>query len=255
MQKRTLMMVVAGGLMLAACGGGEGGDVAISSPASLGAPVGAAAVAESTSTTTTPTTPTAGTGGTGSTPPSTVGRVNQPPTISGVPATVVGAGVDYVFQPVVTDPDGDALRFVAINLPAWATLDPATGRIQGQPKSGDNGVSGPITLSVTDGATQAALPEFRIQVQPGQGNGLIKLAWQLPAQNTDGSAVNQALGTRVHYGRRTRAYDTAVTVPGRGTTRHVVTGLDAGTWYVALTTVDPEGLESDYSEERVALVN
>ena len=69
------------------------------------------------------------------------------------------------------------------------------------------------------------------------------------------AVVAQALGTRVHYGRRTKAYDASVTVPGTGATRHVVTGLQAGTWYVALTTVDPAGLESDYSEERVALVN
>jgi hypothetical protein len=168
---------------------------------------------------------------------------------------VVGAGTDYAFQPAASDPDGDALRFVASNLPAWASFDPATGRIQGQPKSSDTGVSGPITLSVTDGVAQVALPEFRIQVQAGQGTGLIKLAWQLPAQNTDGSAVKQALGTRIYYGRRTKIYDTNLTVPGLGTTRHVLTGMGAGTWYVALTTVDPEGIESDYSEEHVALVN
>jgi hypothetical protein len=183
-----------------------------------------------------------------------VSRPNQPPTFSGVPTTAVGVGADYFFQPVAADPDGDALRFVARNLPTWASLDPTTGRIQGQPKASDNGVSGPITLSVSDGVAEAALPAFQIQVQPGQG-GLIRLAWQLPAQNTDGSVVAQALGTRVHYGRRTKAYDASVTVPGTGATRHVVTGLQAGTWYVALTTVDPAGLESDYSEERVALVN
>jgi hypothetical protein len=167
---------------------------------------------------------------------------------------VVGVGIDYFFQPVASDPDGDALRFVARNLPAWASLDPTTGRIQGQPKPSDNGVSGPITLSVSDGFTEVSLPAFQIQVQAGEG-GLIKLAWQLPEQNTDGSAVAQALGTRIHYGRRAKTYGASVAVPGKGKTRHVLTGLQAGTWYVALTTVDPEGLESDYSEERVALVN
>jgi hypothetical protein len=181
-------------------------------------------------------------------------RPNQPPTISGVPTTVAGAGVDYVFLPVASDPDGDTLRFLARNLPAWATLDPASGRIQGQPKPGDNGVSGPITLSVSDGLAEASLPAFQIEVQPGQG-GLIKLAWKLPGQNSDGSAVAQALGTRIYYGRRSSAYEANVTVPGKGATRHVLTGLQAGTWYVALTTVNPEGLESDFSEERVALVN
>lgn len=236
MQKRIQVMVIVGGLTLVACGGGGGGGLSASGTAGRAAPAAAGAAAGDTT---------------------TVARVNTPPTISGAPTTVVGAGLDYVFQPVATDPDGDALRFVATNLPAWAALDPATGRIQGQPKSSDNGVSGPITLSVSDGLAQVSLPEFQIQVQPGQGggSGLIKLAWQLPAQNADGSAVAKALGTKIHYGRRPKAYDARVTVPGKGATRHVLTGLQAGTWFVALTTVDPEGLESDYSEERVALVN
>lgn len=228
------VMGVVGGLMLAACGGGGGeGARGTTDTVSLAAPQGSRAVAE------------------GAAEPA---RPNQPPTISGAPTTVVGVGIDYAFQPVATDPDGDTLRFAASNLPAWATLDPASGRIQGQPKASDNGVSGPITLSVSDGINEVSLPAFQIQVQPGQG-GLIKLAWQLPAQNADGSAVAQALGTRIYYGRSTRAYDANVTVPGKGATRHVLTGLQAGTWYLALTTVDPEGLESDFSEERVALVN
>lgn len=227
------VMGIVGGLMLAACGGGGGGGADSTNTVSLAAPEAAGAVA------------------TGAAEPA---RPNQPPTISGTPTTVVGVGIDYVFQPVASDPEGDTLRYAASNLPAWATLDPASGRIQGQPKASDNGVSGPITLRVSDGLNEVSLPAFQIQVQPGQG-GLIKLAWQLPAQNADGSAVAQALGTRIYYGRSTKAYDANVTVPGRGATRHVLTGLQGGTWYLALTTVDPEGLESDFSEERVALVN
>jgi Putative Ig domain len=228
------VMVLVGGLTLAACGGGGGGGSSATGVTSGAAP---------------------GSAGASTGDADLRSRPNQPPAISGAPTTVVGVGVDYVFQPVATDPDGDALRFVASNLPAWATLDPTTGRIQGQPKSSDDGVSGPITLSVSDGVALASLPEFRIQVQAGQGNGLIKLAWQLPVENADGTAVAKSLGTRIYYGRRARAYDANVTVPGRGTTRHVLTGLQAGTWYVALTTVDPEGIESDLSEERAALVN
>jgi hypothetical protein len=237
MRKGMQVMGILGGLILAACGGDGGGGASVASAPGLAAPAGAGAV------------PAAAPAGV----PETA-RPNQPPTISGAPTTVVAAGVGYVFQPVATDPDGDTLRFVASNLPAWATLDPASGRIQGQPKASDNGVSGPITLRVSDGVHEVSLPAFQIQVQPGQG-GLIKLAWQLPAQNADGSAVAQALGTRIYYGRSSKAYDTNFTVPGKGATRHVLTGLQAGTWYVALTTVDPEGLESDFSEERVALVN
>jgi hypothetical protein len=180
---------------------------------------------------------------------------NQPPRITGAPPTLARAGVDYEFAPVASDPEGGALSFSATNLPAWVTFDASSGRLGGQPRSSDGGLSEPILLTVSDGVSQASLAEFRIEVQPGQGKGLVKLAWQLPDRNADGSTIARALGTRIYYGRVARNYEAAVTVPGRGATRHVLTGLDSGTWYIAMTSVDPEGLESDFSDERVAIVN
>lgn len=75
---------------------------------------------------------------------------NAPPVISGTPATRVQADADYEFRPVASDPDADPLRFSAINLPSWASLDGATGRLHGRPQPNDKGVYGPITLTVTD---------------------------------------------------------------------------------------------------------
>mgnify|MGYP003876145863 CR=1 FL=1 len=182
-------------------------------------------------------------------------KVNAPPVIGGAPTTLLSTETRYDFQPSASDPDADPLRFSALNLPPWASLDPATGRISGQPGPMDAGLYGPITLSVSDGAHQVALPDFEIRVETAPARGRIKLAWQLPSTNEDGSAINQVLLTRIYFGRGSRAYQGAYTVPGPGTTKYVLKGLQPGTWYVATTAVDPEGLESVFSDETVALVN
>ena len=62
---------------------------------------------------------------------------NRPPVISGNPSSSVTAGDTYDFTPTATDPDGDALFFSINETPAWASFDSGTGRLTGQPTSGD----------------------------------------------------------------------------------------------------------------------
>ena len=59
--------------------------------------------------------------------------------ISGTPAPSVLAGSLYSFTPDATDPDGTPLTFTIQNRPIWASFDPATGRLQGTPLSGNAG--------------------------------------------------------------------------------------------------------------------
>lgn len=89
---------------------------------------------------------------------------NRAPTISGTAPAEVFVGANYVFQPVADDADGDTLVFGAQNLPLWATLDAATGRVSGVPGAGDEGVYDGIVLSVSDGELSAQLAPFRIVV-------------------------------------------------------------------------------------------
>ncbi|MDH3751768.1 MAG: putative Ig domain-containing protein, partial [Gammaproteobacteria bacterium] len=56
------------------------------------------------------------------------------------------------------------LTFGIFGQPAWASFDPATGRLSGTPGPGDAGPHNNIVISVSDGAAAASLPAFSIIV-------------------------------------------------------------------------------------------
>jgi hypothetical protein len=89
---------------------------------------------------------------------------NQPPTISGSPATTVRAGVAYNFQPAAADPERRQLRFSIANKPSWAQFNSWTGRLSGTPSSRHVGTTSGIVIRVSDGWLSAALPRFSITV-------------------------------------------------------------------------------------------
>jgi hypothetical protein len=172
----------------------------------------------------------------------------------------VAADSDYVFQPTATDPEGDPLRFSALKLPAWAGLDPLTGRIAGRPRPSDQGVYGPIVVTVSDGRNAVDLPEFTITVGPaGRGQDQPKrgvtLSWRPPERNADGSPIGRPPRYRIHYGRASRVYDRSVQLDDPGVSRYTFTDLEPGTWYLAMTAVGDDDIESDYSQETVAVVD
>ena len=65
--------------------------------------------------------------------PANAGARNQPPQISGTPAITAYVGVDYSFQPVATDPEGQTVTFGVNSRPAWATFSTSTGLLSGKP--------------------------------------------------------------------------------------------------------------------------
>jgi hypothetical protein len=93
---------------------------------------------------------------------------NLPPVITGSPPTKLTAGTLYSFQPQSTDPDGDTLSYSAMNLPAWATINKTSGLVSGTPSEANVGMSGMITIEVSDGKAASDLPQFRIEVTSGQ---------------------------------------------------------------------------------------
>jgi len=97
----------------------------------------------------------------GTTPPA-----NNPPTISGTPATSVAEGSSYSFTPSANDADsGDTLTFSISNKPSWATFNTASGRLSGTPGNGDVGTTTGIRITVTDGSgASASLAAFNIEV-------------------------------------------------------------------------------------------
>ena len=89
---------------------------------------------------------------------------NEPPTISGSPATSVEEGQAYSFTPTASDPNDDVLTFSIAGQPGWADFDTANGTLSGTPASGDAGTYLGIVISVTDGEFTASLPAFTITV-------------------------------------------------------------------------------------------
>lgn len=89
---------------------------------------------------------------------------NVAPTISGMPATTAKAGKAYSFQPTARDANGDDIWFWVTGKPAWATLDPKTGRLSGMPSKSDVGVHEDIQIVAWDGKAAAKLPKFDITV-------------------------------------------------------------------------------------------
>ncbi|WP_158291790.1 beta strand repeat-containing protein [Lampropedia puyangensis] len=96
----------------------------------------------------------------------TVINVNDAPTIAGVPLTSVSQGQPYLFVPTAADVDvGAVLTFTISHLPAWASLDPATGTLSGTPTDADVGTTtSDIVITVSDGELTASLPAFDLSV-------------------------------------------------------------------------------------------
>ncbi|MGH8179174.1 MAG: putative Ig domain-containing protein [Steroidobacter sp.] len=171
---------------------------------------------------------------------------NDPPTITGSPATSVNAGVAYSFQPNGSDPDGDTLTYSIQNRPSWATFNTSTGRLSGAPAIANAGAYANVVISVSDGAASASLPAFTITVaQPT--NGSATLSWTPPTQNTDGSTITNLAGFRIAYGASSVALNQTIEIANPGLATYVVTGLNSGTWYFAVKAYSSSGAESALS--------
>ena len=94
------------------------------------------------------------------------GAGNTAPSISGTPASQVTVNNSYVFQPLATDADGDALSFSIANKPSWATFNSGTGHLGGTPADEHAGTYGNIVISVSDVTDTVSMPGFSIQVAP-----------------------------------------------------------------------------------------
>lgn len=172
---------------------------------------------------------------------------NAAPTISGDPTTSVDAGAAYAFTPSATDADDDMLTFSISGRPGWAQFDTMTGELSGTPGSGDVGTYSDIVISVSDGTASASLSAFSITVQ-AVANGSATLSWTPPAQNEDGSSLDDLDGYTVHWGKEPGSYTNSADIDA-GLSRYVVDSLTTGTWYFAMRAYNTSGVYSAYSNE------
>lgn len=169
---------------------------------------------------------------------------NNPPTISGTPATTAQVDRAYSFKPIANDPEGATLSWSVQGLPSWATFNTATGLLSGTPTVA--GSYGNIVISVSDGANKASLQAFTITVAAAQ-LGSATMSWVAPTQNTDGSALNDLAGYRIVYGTSAGALDKTIQVNNPSVTSYVVENLTSATWYFAVKAYSSAGTESSLS--------
>jgi len=173
---------------------------------------------------------------------------NMPPEISGNPPGSVTVGQTYSFMPTASDPDGDTLTFGLTGAPAWLTVSSGTGVVTGMPQSGDVGSYTGIVLYADDGQSRTELPAFSILVNDVPMTGSVTLSWTAPTQNTDGSPLTDLAGYRIYYGTSPGNYtQQPIVIDNPGLTSYVVDNLAAGTYYFVSTSVNLQGIQSDYS--------
>ncbi|MEM8685317.1 MAG: putative Ig domain-containing protein [Pseudomonadota bacterium] len=176
------------------------------------------------------------------------GGNNTAPTISGSPPTQVTAGQGYSFTPSANDADGDALTFTIQNRPSWASFNMQTGQLSGTPGAGDGGTYSNIRIGVTDGVASSQIPSFDLTVS-AVSNASLTINWTPPTQNVDGSPIAPLAGFRIFYGQTPGSYPNEILVNDGGLTSYTIDNLVQGTWYLAMTAVDINSLESALSYE------
>jgi len=185
----------------------------------------------------------------------TVTKSNSAPTVSGVPSGTAIVGQAYAFLPSAADADGQALSFSIKNQPAWATFDPATGRLSGSPGTTAIGTYSNIVISVSDGQASASLPGYSIVVKSASVAGSAKLSWVPPTQKVDDTPITNLAGFKIRYGQSSAALDQVLDVASPVITSAMVENLAAGTWYFAIQAYTTDGVESDPSNLAQKTIN
>lgn len=107
-----------------------------------------------------------------------------------------------------------------------------------------------VSASISNGGTQPPLPPLLLSVSEGDP-GCIDVSW-LQSGSPDVVGYVVAFGTSSVEGGDATAYDDTVHVGS--VSSYTITGLQIGTYYVAVQSLNQAGLPSAYSDELSALV-
>jgi hypothetical protein len=165
--------------------------------------------------------------------------------LAGAPLTTATAGSNYLYQPSLTQGSGD-VTFSVAGMPKWATFDSSTGVLTGTPATSDEGKTGPITITATNGTSSASVGPFTIQVNAPTA-ATVSLAWNAPTTNADGTPITGLAGFHIYYGTTAGALSTTVNVSSPSTTTYVVKGLTHGTYYFSVVAYNTSGQDSKSS--------
>jgi hypothetical protein len=80
------------------------------------------------------------------------------------------------------------------------------------------------------------------------------LSWTAPDKNTDGSTLSDLTGYHLYYGRTEGNYPSKIEINNPGIAIYVVENLMPATYYVVATAVNAAGIESNFSNVAVRVV-
>jgi hypothetical protein len=171
-----------------------------------------------------------------------------PPTlrISGTPPTNAEVSKSYSFTPTVIASAGSKLTYSIANKPAWADFSTSRGTLTGTPAKPNVGKDSDITITVSNGETNASLPSFSISVAP-LVIGSATLSWEKPTENTNGTPLTNLVGYVVRYGLSSAVLGSSMVVNSASTTEATIENLGSGTWYFEVASLNSAGVQSEFT--------
>lgn len=85
----------------------------------------------------------------------------------------------------------------------------------------------------------------------GLGGGSVALSWKAPVVREDGTDLPliQIAGYRIYYGLEAGKYLRKIDINDRSATEGQLSNVPAGTYFVVMTAIDIDGVESVFSPE------
>ena len=120
----------------------------------------------------------------------------------------------------------------------------------GTPAAANEGTTGSITITGTNGGSSSSIGPFTIVVNAPATTpttGSATLSWNVPTENTDGTPITDLAGYHIYYGTSAGALTTTVTISNPTETSYVVAGLAPGTYYFAIVAYNSAGVDSPQS--------
>jgi hypothetical protein len=170
-------------------------------------------------------------------------------TIQGAPPPSATVGTKYSFDPTVSSSSA-VVTFAISGQPPWVAFDRSTGALSGTPLAKDEGTTGHIVITASNGSYSTSMTPFTIRVNPATAPSAVSsaaLSWAAPTENADGSPVTELAGYRIYYGTSPTELTKSVDVAGARSTTYVFKGLDGGTYYFSIVAYNSVGLRSHYS--------
>ncbi|MCB1686425.1 MAG: hypothetical protein R3E82_01290 [Pseudomonadales bacterium] len=124
----------------------------------------------------------------------------------------------------------------------------ASGGWSGSRSLSGNQMVGPLSATTTYSLSCSGPGGNVVRMLTVSMLGQVSLNWVAPAQNVDGSPLNDLAGFRIYYGISSRAYTDVVDISNPNATSFVLQQVQ-GDYYFAMTALDGDGNESAYSNE------